>query len=331
MKYILIGGSGFIGSHFSEKLGESILVNYDINSPDFSDEKYTELNILDKEKFLSQRLKINKKTTLIHLAAVHFDFQKKFYETNVDGTRNVLNFVEKNNIEVFVFFSSVAIYGNSFKGKDENSPKFPINDYGKSKFEAEKIIKEWSKENPWCKVIIIRPAVVFGEKNFGNVYNLISQIKSKFYAIIGSGKNIKSIAYVKNVVDSVLFSIDNIENMYFEYNYSDYPQITTGELSKKICDILSIRYPFKIPLTLTYLITFPIDILEKIFKRDMKFNSIRVKKFTDSTYFLSKKIRDNGFVPSFNIDKSLSNTIYWMSNNNVKKLRADWYSKAKKL
>ena len=36
MKYILIGGSGFVGSHFSEKLGESILVNYDINSPGFS-------------------------------------------------------------------------------------------------------------------------------------------------------------------------------------------------------------------------------------------------------------------------------------------------------
>ena len=66
------------------------------------------------------------------------------------------------------------------------------------------------------------------------MYNLIIQIKSKFYAIIGSGQNIKSIAYVKNVVESVLFAINNIDNMYFEYNYSDYPQISTEELSKNI-------------------------------------------------------------------------------------------------
>ena len=76
--------------------------------------------------------------------------------------------------------------------------------------------------------------------------------------------------------------------MYFEYNYSDYPQITTGELSKRFV-IFYIRYPFKIPLTLTYLITF-YRYFGKIFKKDLKFNSIRVKKFTDSTYFLSKKL-----------------------------------------
>ena len=331
MKYILTGGSGFIGSHFTEKLKGSILVNYDINSPVFLNNNYKKINILDRKTLLSENFKSNDQIALIHLAAVHFDFQKKFYETNVDGTRNVLKFIENNNIKVFVFFSSVAIYGNSLEGKDEDSSKYPINDYGKSKLKAEKIIKDWSVKNPQCKIIIVRPAVVFGEKNFGNVFNLILQIKSKFYAIIGTGKNIKSIAYVKNVVDSVLFAIENIEDMYFEYNYSDYPQINTAELSKKICNILKIRYPIKIPLILTHIVTYPIDILEKIFSTDLKFNSIRVKKFTDSTFFISKKIRDYGFIPIFNIDKSLRNTINWILKNNVKKLRSDWYSKAKKL
>ena len=331
MKYILTGGSGFIGSHFLKKLGDSVILNYDIERPALLNKTHKKINILDKRKFLSDKVKVNSKTTLIHLAAVHFDFQNKFYETNVEGTKNVLKFIKKNNIEVFVFFSSVAIYGNSFNGKDEKSEKTPINAYGKSKLKAEEIIKDWSKNNPQCKVIIIRPAVVFGENNFGNVYNLIIQIKSKFYAIIGSGQNIKSIAYVKNVVESVLFAINNIDNMYFEYNYSDYPQISTEELSKKICDQLKISYPFKIPLILTYFLTFPIDILEKFFRTDLKFNSNRVKKFTDSTFFISDKIRNRGFMPTFNLEVSLSNTIDWISNNKVKELRSNWYSKAKKL
>ena len=60
------------------------------------------------------------------------------------------------------------------------------------------------------QTIIVRPAVVFGEYNFGNVYNLIMQIKSGLFFVIGNGKNIKSIAYAGNLVDSVLFSLKNL-------------------------------------------------------------------------------------------------------------------------
>lgn len=331
MRYILTGGSGFIGSHFSQKLGNSIIYNYDIISPNENSKNFKCINILNKRKLLSQTIKNCNDVALIHLAAVHFDFQKQYFETNVQGTKNVLEYVRKNNIKIFVFFSSVAIYGNSVKGKDENSTKNPINDYGKSKLKAEKIIKEWSKKNPGCRIIIIRPAVVFGENNFGNVYNLISQIKSRFYVIIGKGDNIKSIAYVKNVVDSVLFSIDNVKNKYFVYNYCDYPQITIELLSHKVCDILKIKYPIKIPLIISTLITLPVDFFEKILNRDLKFNSKRIKKFTNSTFFISDRIRNKGFLPNYNLNSSIKNTLDWISKNNVKELRSIWYSRAKKL
>ena len=58
-----------------------------------------------------------------------------------------------------------------------------------------------AQKNQRLQVIIVRPAVVFGEYNFGNVYNLIKQIKSGVFALIGDGKNIKSIAYADNLVD----------------------------------------------------------------------------------------------------------------------------------
>ena len=115
--------------------------------------------------------------TLIHLAAVHFDFQTTFYETNVKGTSNVLKFISNHdNIKKYVFFSSVATFGDSEIGKDESSPQTPNNDYGKSKLEAEKLIKSWHITNQKIQTIIIRPAVVFGEFNFGNVFNLFQQI-----------------------------------------------------------------------------------------------------------------------------------------------------------
>lgn len=331
MKYIITGGSGFIGTHFSEKLGNRISLNIDIEKPKTFNSNYQNINILDMHSLINIDITSPEKSTLIHLAAVHFDFQKGYYQTNVEGTRNILDFIEKNKIKNFVFFSSVAIYGNSENGKNENSEKKPINDYGKSKLQAENLIRQWHSENSFCRVIIVRPAVVFGEYNFGNVFNLIKQINSKIYAVVGDGKNIKSIAYSKNLVDSVLFALENINDNYYEYNYCDYPQLNTTDISKKISKKLNYTNPLKIPLLLTKLISFPIDILEKLFASDLKFNSQRIKKFTESTYFMSDKIRQAGFLPRFSLDQCFDRTINWIKENDVDKMRQDWYNKAKKL
>ena len=166
MKYILIGGSGFIGQHFIKKLKNKIILNVDINEG-INKTNYKFCDITDKEKLLSLKLTKCKDVTLINLAAVHFDFQRKYFKTNVDGTLNILEFIKKNKcIKKFVFFSSVATYGDSDNGKDEFSKQLPNNDYGKSKLKAEKIIKKWSNNNKNIKTIIVRPAVVFGEFNF---------------------------------------------------------------------------------------------------------------------------------------------------------------------
>ena len=330
MKYILTGGSGFIGTHFTNNLQKDIYYNIDIDDPKVKN-NHLKLDINDRKSLLNIKLDNDNNFALIHLAAVHFDFQKGYYETNVNGTKNILEFIEKNEIKTFVFFSSVAVYGNSENGKNEKSEKKPTNDYGKSKWQAEEIIRQWHKNNKYCKIIIVRPAVVFGEYNFGNVYNLITQIKSKMYAIIGSGKNIKSIAYAKNLVDSVMFALKNVNTNYFEFNYCDYPQLTTLELSNIISENLNYKKPLRIPLIVTKLISLPIDILEKILKRDLKFNSERIKKFTKFTYFASDKIRDLGFKPNYNMRESIKNTLNWIYSNDTNKLRKDWYSKAKKL
>ena len=331
MKYILTGGSGFIGSHFSEVLGNDIILNIDINKPSNESKNYLKLDILNFDKLLNIPFSCNEDLTLIHLAAVHFDFQKNFYDTNVNGTKNILEFVSKNNIKNFVFFSSVAVYGPSHNGKTEISDKNPTNDYGKSKLLAENIILDWSKSHPEVKIIIVRPAVVFGEFNFGNVFNLIQQIKSGYFAIIGKGNNIKSIAYVKNLVYSVLFCLGNNKLDNFIYNYCDYPQYTIAEQSNLISKILLKRKPIKIPLILTKIITVPIDLLQLLLKKDLKINSMRVKKFTESTFFNSDKIRRVGFKQKIEINDSYNLTKNWINSVDIEILRSNWYNKASKL
>ena len=139
--------------------------------------------------------------------------------------------------------------------KEEDSLKEPLNDYGKSKLKAENKINEWCLHNPNTKVIVIRPAVVFGPYNFGNVFNLITQIKSGIFGLIGNGKNIKSIAYVENVIDSVLyFNSLNIDSI--KYIYTEEPQLTTQNLNKLIMKYYGNKYLIKIPLFLAKIFSF---------------------------------------------------------------------------
>ena len=331
MKFILIGGSGFIGQHFKEALKDEILLNLDINSG-VNNSKYQYCDI-NQEIVHSIDLSAYKSVTVIHLAAVHFDFQKSFYETNVNGTRNVLDWISKQKgITNYVFFSSVATYGETINEKDENAPQEPYNDYGKSKLEAEKTIIKWVEENQNIKVTIVRPAVVFGQYNFGNVFNFLRQIQSGLFAVIGNGKNIKSIAYAPNLVNSVIYVINNISSNLFIYNYSDYPQLSIMEQSNLLSELSEKRKPLKVPLILTKLITIPIDIFEKILGKDLKLNSMRVKKFTVPTHFNSDLIRRKGFNQEYSIVEAFKKTLQWMLKTpNIGELRNEWYRRASKL
>ena len=79
-------------------------------------------------------------------------------------------------IKQLVFTSSVAIYGLNKVNPDESHLQDPFNHYGKSKWQAEEVIKDWYDKDPEGKsVTILRPTVIFGERNRGNVYNLLKQ------------------------------------------------------------------------------------------------------------------------------------------------------------
>ena len=62
------------------------------------------------------------------------------------------------------------------------------------------VYKDWQSEDPENRtLIIVRPTVIFGEGNRGNVYNLLNQVASRRFVMFGNGKNIKSMAYVENI------------------------------------------------------------------------------------------------------------------------------------
>ena len=129
-------------------------------------------------------------------------------DVNVQGARNICDAADKHNINKIIFTSSVAVYGFAPLNTGEDGDTNFFNDYGRTKYLAEQIFKEWQlKDSKNRSLVIVRPTVIFGEGNRGNVFNLLNQIASKKFIMFGSGKNIKSMAYVENVAAFLEYSI----------------------------------------------------------------------------------------------------------------------------
>ena len=106
IEHVIVGGSGFIAMHLREKLRNQRVLILDLKPPKMlkPNESFKILDIRDRI-FINMPL-IDHGTVIHHLAAVHFDFQTNFYETNVSGTKNVIKaFPYCQN---WLFYSSVA-------------------------------------------------------------------------------------------------------------------------------------------------------------------------------------------------------------------------------
>ena len=311
MKIVIIGGSGFIGSVLIEKLNDfSNLLNFDKNGSHIFPEKTIIGNICNVKDFKNI---LKNTSTVVLLAAEHKDnvYPKSlYYDVNVKGTENVLREMDKHKVKNLIFTSSVAVYGLNKNNPSERHELDPFNDYGKSKLMAEESIYKWFKNNPLEKsVTIIRPTVVFGKKNRGNVYKLLNQISSGIFVIIGNGNNIKSMAYVENVALFIKNRIKEKTLGYEIFNYSDKPDLNMNDLVKIISEYLGIKIPrIRIPYFIGLIIGYFFDFLTFLTKKTFLVSSVRIKKICATTQYDSKKLKGI-FLPPYNLIEGLKKTI----------------------
>lgn len=301
---LLIGGAGFVGSRLKTELSNSVVLDKRLDGNNYAD-------ITLPHTFVS---KLNSSDSIVLLAAEHRDDVSpvsKYYETNVQGTQNVLDEMDRVGCKHLIFTSSVAVYGLNKVNPDENHPVDPFNHYGKSKWEAEKEIKAWFDKDPKGKsVTIIRPTVIFGEKNRGNVYNLLSQIATGRFLKIGKGQNRKSMAYVGNVVALIKHRLEVAEEGYHVFNYIDKPDLTMTSLLGVIEKSLSKKIPsVRIPIWLGYLGGFGFDVLSFLARKKMAISSVRVKKFVATTQFDATKVHSSGFRAPYTLEEGLDRTL----------------------
>ena len=309
-KISLIGGAGFLGKRLATRL-EKLNLNYSIFDINLNS-KSNKLFYCDVEDENSLN-KLQGFTCIINLAAIHKDNvipSSRYYDVNVKGAINICNIARKFNINKIIFTSSVAIYGFAPDDTDERGKPNFFNEYGRTKYLAEEIFKKWQIEDSQKRSLtILRPTVIFGEENRGNVYNLFNQIASRRFIMFGNGKNKKSMCYVENVAAFIEHSLSFKEGIHI-YNYIDKPDLDMNILVSKVRKELfgKDNVGIRLPAWFAFVIGFLADLISFLFKKPLPISKVRVKKFLSSTKF-SSSLNDTNFKPPVKLIDGLKSTI----------------------
>jgi nucleoside-diphosphate-sugar epimerase len=311
----VIGSAGFIGRNLCAKLSEPgfgmQLSTIDIEPHDESP-RHVRQDISHDELLTNCGLQ-DPVDTIVNLAAAHRDDVKPFsryFEVNVRGAELVCDLARRVGARRIVFTSSVAVYGFAPPNTDEHGAINPFNEYGRTKALAEDVYRAWFEEAPTERcLVIVRPTVVFGPGNRGNVYNLLRQVASGIFLMVGSGENVKSIAYVDNVV-AFLLEVLRLGPGLHVYNYIDKPDLKMTELVQLVRSALG-REPkryLRVPRLVGSVLGWVGDAGSAILRRPLPISSIRMQKFCATTQF-ETSISVLGFVPPTELKAALVATV----------------------
>ena len=228
MKILVTGGAGFIGTHLIETLLEheiTILDNFSNSSideiPNFEQKniKVIQDDIINLNQIKNSSLFFD---LVIHLAAqINVDvsiINPEFnHKVNVIGTKNVLDFCVKNNIQNFIAASSAAIFGEPEKlPLTENSLANPISPYGESKLLMEELIKDYSNKFN-LNTIVLRFFNIYGkgqsDEYAGVISKFIKQIRqNEDLVIFGDGNQTRDFLSVGDLTAAINCAIKKINH-----------------------------------------------------------------------------------------------------------------------
>ncbi|MDB4191236.1 NAD(P)-dependent oxidoreductase [Amylibacter sp.] len=310
-KITVIGGSGFVGTNLCRQLSMK-QQDFEIIDLKISNQFSEKCKVADVRDADTLRATITG-DVVVNLAAVHRDDvrdKSEYQKTNVEGAENVALICEEKGIDKIVFTSTVAVYGFAESGTDEIGTITPFNEYGRTKFQAEEKLRAWHAKSK-NSLIIVRPTVIFGEGNRGNVFNLLNQIASGKFLMVGKGENKKSMAYIGNIV-AFLEACISAEQKYGIYNYVDTPDLMMNELVSQVRAKLKGKTGVgpRLPYWLGMILGYTMDLVSKLSGKNLPISSIRVKKFASSSEFRTAKGNLNNFEAPFSLSEGLQRTLY---------------------
>jgi len=330
---VIFGGTGFIGVFYARYILEQghsdkvYLVDTDPIETKFSEFRKQLLAQNSNIMFVKGDVRLSldwfspdEPVTLIaNFAAIHRepgheDFE--YYQTNLLGAENVCNWAEKVGCNNIIFTSSISPYGPSESVKDEHSLPLPVTAYGGSKLAAEKIHMIWqARLDRNRRLVIVRPGVVFGPGEGGNVSRLIKAVLHRYFFYMGNRNTRKAGVYVKELCHAMYWVLQqqqiNGEHVSL-FNMSMNPGPSIQEYVNAVCNVAGVqRYVPGVSYRFLLLMAYMIDAIASPLGIKHPFSPVRIRKLVRSNNILPSYLVENGYEYRYTLEGAFSD---WRAN-----------------
>jgi 2-alkyl-3-oxoalkanoate reductase len=322
MKLLVTGGTGFTGSALVKfLLGQGHDVNCLDNQKGLFYDELKEKGASMILASVTDRDAVKKALEdvegVFHLAAAFrvINVPKKVYwDTNVEGTRILCEEALKQKVKKVVYCSTQGVHGDVKNPPgDENSPVVPADYYQFTKYEGEKVIREFADRG--LPGVIIRPTAIYGPGDPERFLFLFKLAKKKRFFMFGNGRAYYHPVYIDNLVDGFYAAFESERKNADTYIIADEQYFTIKELVKRVGQAMGKNVKFvHIPFMPLYIaacvceaVCTPLKISPPIFRR-------RVDWFRQNRAFVIDKAKKQlGYVPHIGIEEGLSRTARWYS------------------
>ena len=328
---VIFGGTGFIGTHLVQHLlredPDIKLILVDLNEP--RNESYSRplqqgladgsIRFVrhDVRKPIPMSLCDEDVDVIYNLAAVHREpghEPHEYFHTNLLGAETVCAWATARSCTRIVFTSSISPYGPSEDPKTELSIPTPETAYGSSKLAAEKIHIGWQAADSRRDLLILRPGVVFGPGEGGNVTRLLRSLVRGYFVFMGNRSTRKAAGYVKELCYVMQFGLQKIHegrestddrHGFLLLNFSLWPSPTLEEFVQVIRKVANLNGPLlNVPRFVLLGISYPIATFAGLFSIKQPVSPVRVRKLFRSTNVQALGLQTLGYVYQFTLESA---------------------------
>ena len=233
---LISGASGFIGRSLVNHLADEHTVTAMTRRADsFPESVRSTISTLDDRASLASALKGQQ--VVVHAAGkAHGRVEAGAYTAvNLHGTVAPLEASARQNVQRFVFLSSVAVYGKTHSDVpiSESTPLQPVTAYGQSKLAAEQAIEQLAGELG-IEYVTVRPPAVYGHMASGNFQRLTRLVKAGLPLPLGRATNPRSYVSITNLSDFIRLCISHPEGKNNVYHVSDDVDVSTADLIRQM-------------------------------------------------------------------------------------------------